>query len=641
MKSRWFSHVYLHLLAIGFFLIPAAWVQAQSVEQILKQKPSQSDVTIDIPAPEDVAKCKIGAFAEGGYDGKVLYGPDGSTPLRVICRQTGSKDKNNNRVEEIRFFHNGVEVFRENLITGESRWLGDAGSRIGQRSSKGMTWLSISPEETSAEVVKALATGDLARYKAVALTVDEIKSLGLTGAVADELIKQAESVDSGFVSFASGLNLPANVTWGAFNGNHPGLMPKGKSGLNVDLPIYFNAGVVLMDTADGGSRSHQITISDMVKIGNVWKVVGLPVGEAFGSDSGQVTVSSVFFPAMGGEGGRGISEQEEDYSQWTDRLQQALGELEQASRDQVASKCEEVFKLYMEIASKLPQERDNFIRESANFLMGQIRDGNYPGGVEKLEGLYEILKKEGDNRELTAFIRLRQIGGEYYAILADPDRRDGDKMNAGDEYKENLVAFADEFPRTQAAAEALMTLALDQEYIQENDGALNYYSTVARDFPNEPIGQKASGAVARLSSIGKTFPLPADWKFSDGSAIGSLATGKTTVLFCWASWSYNPEDFDLMKKIASRGDVNVIGISLDQDAGDANEILKRIGSMPWKNVFVPGNAPDVTNSPTALALGMQAAPMMIVVDGQGQTLLPNVMSVADLEVRLDGIADAR
>ena len=136
MKSRWFSHVYLHLLAIGFFLIPAAWVQAQSVEQILKQKPSQSDVTIDIPAPEDVAKCKIGAFAEGGYDGKVLYGPDGSTPLRVICRQTGSKDKNNNRVEEIRFFHNGVEVFRENLITGESRWLGDAGSRIGQRRKK-------------------------------------------------------------------------------------------------------------------------------------------------------------------------------------------------------------------------------------------------------------------------------------------------------------------------------------------------------------------------------------------------------------------------------------------------------------------------------------------------------------------------
>ncbi len=640
MKSRWFPHVHLHLLVAGLLLVPAVWVQAQTVEQILKQKPSQPDVTIDTPAPEDVAKCKVAGFSEGGYEGKVLYGPDGSTPLRVICRQAGSKEKNN-RVEEIRFFHNGIEVFRDNLITGEARWLGDAGTRIARRGQGGLTWISITPEETSAEVVKALATGDLARYKAVALTVEEIKGLGLTGAVADELTKQAESVDSGFASFASSLNLPQDVQWGAFNGNHPGLMPKGKNGLSVDLPIYFNSGVVLMETADGGSRSHQITISDMVKVGDVWKVVGLPAGEPFGSDSGQVSVGSVFFPTMGGEGGRGITEQEEDYSQWTDRLQQALGELEQASPDQIASKCDEVFNLYMEIAMKLPQERDNFIRESANFLMGQIRDGHYPDGVKKLEGLYDILKKEGNNRELTAFIRLRQIGGEYYAILSDPAVRDGDKMNAGDEYKENLVAFADEFPRTQAAAEALMTLALDQEYIQENDGAVNYYTTVAQDFPNEPIGQKAAGAVARLTSVGKAFPLPAEWKYTDGSAVGSLAAGKMTVLFCWASWSYNPEDFDMMKRIAARGDVNVIGISLDQEAADAQEILKRIGSMPWKNIFVPGNAADVTNSPTALALGMQAAPMMVVVDAQGNTLLPNVMSVADLEVRLDGIADAK
>lgn len=639
MKSRWFTHVH-HLLLAGLVLIPAVCAQAQTVEQILKQKPSQPDVTIDTPAPEDVAKCKVSGFSESGYEGKVLYAPDGSTPLRVICRQSGSKEKNN-RVEEIRFFRNGVEVFRDNLISGESRWLGDAGARICRRNQGGgITWLSISPEEASAEVVKALAAGDLARYKAVALTAADVKGLGLTGPVADELIKQAESVDGGFASFASSLNLPADVVWGAFNGNHPGMMPKGKNGLKVDLPIYFNSGVVLMENADGGSQSHQITISDMVKIGDVWKVVGLPAGEPFGSDSGQVSVNSVFFPAMGGEGGRGISEQEEDYSQWTDRLQQALGELEQAAPDQMASKCAEVFNLYMEIAMKLPQERDNFIRESANFLMGQIRVGHYPEGVEKLEGLYDVLKKEGNNRELTAFIRLRQIGGEYYAILADPERRDGDKMNAGDEYKENLVAFADEFPRTQAAAEALMTLALDQEYIQENDGAVNYYSTVAQDFPNEPIGQKAAGAVARLTSVGKAFSIPSDWKYTDGTPVGSLATGKTTVLFCWASWSYNPEDFDMMKKIAARGDVNVIGVSLDQEAADAQEIIKRIGSMSWKNVFVPGTALDVTNSPTALALGMQAAPMMIVLDAQGQTLLPNVMSVADLEVRLDGIAEA-
>ncbi|MGI5832865.1 MAG: hypothetical protein ACOX6D_10120 [Thermoguttaceae bacterium] len=639
MKSHLFKGIRFHFLLAGLLLMPTVWAQAQTVERVLQQKPSLPDIEVDLPSADEMSKCGFSAFEEDGYKGKLLYGPDGSTPLRILCQRATSKDSR--KIEEIRFYRNGIEVFRDDLITGVGRCLGDAGTRVGKRTTKGIAWVSTTPEETTAEVVRALATGDLARYWAVALTKEDIKNLGITGPIADELNKQVDSVDSGFNSFASSLRLPQGVEWGAFNGNHPGLLPKGKSGLKVDLPIYFNAGVVLMQATEGESRSHQITIGDLVKVGDVWKVVGLPTGEPFGSDSGQISVSSVFFPAMGNAGGGAISETEGDYSEWADRLRQAQAELEQTAPDQVAAKCEEIFNLYMEIATKLPQERDNFIRESANFLMSEIRLGNYPNGAKKLEGLYEILKKEGSNRELTAFIRLRQIGGSYYAILSDQSVRDGDKMNAGDEYKENLVAFADEYPRTQAAAEALMTLALDQEYIQENDGALNYYSTVAQDFSNEPVGQKAAGAVARLSSIGKTFDLPADWKTTDGAAIGSLATGKTTVLFCWASWSYNQEDFDLMKKIAARPEVEVIGISLDERPEDVQQILKIIGVMPWKNVFVQGNALDVTNSPTAIKLGLQAAPMMMVLNGQGQMLLPNVMSVADLEVRLDRMAEAK
>ena len=639
MKNRFFTSFRPYFPVLGILLLSAG-LYAQTPEQILKQKPSQPDVTVDTPAADEIAKCKVAPFDEGGYKGKWLYGPDGTTPLRVICRQASGASKEN-KVEEIRYFHNGVEVFRDNLITGECRWLGDAGMRIGRRSPSGTTWVSISPEEVSAEVVKALATGDLARYKAVALTPEDVAGLGITGPIADELNRQAGSVDSGFSSLAASLNLPRDIEWGAFNGNHPGLMPRGKNGLNTDLPIYFNSGVVMMQAAEGGSRSHQITIGDMVKIGDVWKVVGLPAGEPFGSDSGQVSVSSVFFPITGGEGGSGISEEEGDYSEWADRLLQAETELEQTPPDQVAAKCDEIFNLYMEIAMKLPQERDNFIRASANFLMTQIRSGNYPDGAKKLEGLYDILKKEGNNRELAAFVRLRQIGGSYYAILADSNTRDGDKMNAGDEYKENLLAFVDEYPRTEAAAEALMTLALDQEYVQENDGAVNYYTSVAQDFPKEAIGQKAAAAVQRLTSVGKAYPRPADWKTTDGAPVGSLATGKTTVLFCWASWNYNQDDFSLMKRIAERGDVNVIGISLDEHAENVQEMLKMVGSMPWKNVFVPGNAPDEMNSPTAVKLGLQNDPVMIVLDGQGQMLLPNVMSVADLEVRLDGIADAQ
>lgn len=642
MKSRWIAPFSFRLLAAGFLIMTAAQAPGQTADQILQQKPSQPDVTVDTPSADDIAKCKTAPFDDPDYAGKWLYGPDGTTPLRVICYRKNAKKTKETKVEEIRFFKNGVEVFRDNYVTQESRWLGDAGSRWGVRNKSGIeNWKWISPEETSAEAVRALAAGDLARYKAVALSKEDLQKLGITGPLAEELTKQIDAIESDFGPLVTKLNLPEGVQWGAFNGNHPGLMPKGKNGLVVDLPIYYNAGVVLMENSEEQSKSHQISIGDMVKIGDVWKIVGLPTGEPFGTDSGQVAIGSIFFPAVGAAGTGAIPDAEGDYSEAADKLRTVLAELEQTPPDQAAAKCDEIFNLYIEIATKLPQERDNFIRESANFLMTEIRLGNYPDGVEKLEGLYTLLKNGGADRELIAFIRLRQIVGNYYAIMADKSIRPGDKMNAGDEYKVNLAAFADEYPRTDAAAEALMTLALDQEYVNENDIAVNYYSTVAKDFPNEAVGQKAAGAIQRLGSVGKEFSLPENWKLTDGSPVGSLATGKKTVLFCWASWSYNPDDFEIMKKIAARSDINVIGVSLDERAEDIQGILAETGNLPWKNVFVPGNAPDVTNSPTAVALGIQTAPMMILLDETGKTLLPNIMAVMDLEVRLDGLGDVK
>ncbi|MEJ1731129.1 hypothetical protein SMA90_32895, partial [Escherichia coli] len=62
------------------------------------------------------------------------------------------------------------------------RWFHDAGGRWGiDRDENGTVdyWKSISAEETSAEIVAALAEKDVARFLRVALSPAELKSLGL------------------------------------------------------------------------------------------------------------------------------------------------------------------------------------------------------------------------------------------------------------------------------------------------------------------------------------------------------------------------------------------------------------------------------------------------------------------------------
>ena len=98
-------------LAIGLLaLCPAAFAQQYKPEQILRQVPTQAGVDIDTPTAEETPNCKVRTFKEAGYQGIALYKPDGATLLRVWCAP-GSSSK----VEQIRYFKNGQEVYRDVL----------------------------------------------------------------------------------------------------------------------------------------------------------------------------------------------------------------------------------------------------------------------------------------------------------------------------------------------------------------------------------------------------------------------------------------------------------------------------------------------------------------------------------------------
>ena len=615
-------------IGMGFlvlmFVASGASLYAQyTPEQILKVEPSQSNVLADVPKADEVPNCKIIEFKEDSQEGVCLTRPDGVTPLRVWCAAAGAKN-----VEQVRFYRNGIEIFRD-VLGKEVRWLGDAGSRRGEVNDKGeiVRWLSISPEEVTAEVTAALASGDVRRYKLVALSATELDSLGLKDPLASELRRQIDSIEKGFGEFAQKVKIPADIQWGAFNGNHPALIPQGKNGLKRDLPLYYNAGVVLMNRQDP-TKNYQFYIGDMVKIGDAWKIVGLPAGEPYGSTTGEVSITSTFFPAQGDPSAGAAAGT--DFNALAQQINEAQKLLEKATPEEFPVQCEKTYKLLIKLAAANPKEEVGSVTQAADLLFSAIQSGMYPQGTQQLAKLCDMYKT-GSNTELAAHIRLRLIDGTYYAkTQTNPRPKLSELEKAQSKHAEELAAFVEEYPQTHAGATAMMYLALNQEYIQEDERALNYYSQVAKHFGKETIGKKAAGAAARLQSVGKEFTLP-KWTLAEGGELDLAAyRGKSLVIFCWASW--NATDVERLAGIvAKNANLAVVGVNLDNTAEEFAGYVKGLKTpLAWKNVFMPGGL----ESEPAVTLGIPNVPLLMLLDAEGKVVRPNIMSLDELEVRL-------
>ena len=617
-------------VALGLLVVSSTAFGQYKPEQILKQRPTQADVEVDEPTAEETPNCQVKAFKEGGYQGVCLYAPDGTTPLRVWCAPP-PKEGAKATVEQIRFFRDGREVYRD-VLGKEARWVNAGGSRRGQidpKTKQIVAWLSISPEEATAEIVAALATNDFDRFQRVALTSADLKTLGLGGSLAQELERQIAAADAdGFAKLAAALKLPADVRWGAFNGNRPATIPAGQDGLAKDLTVYYNANVVVVK-GDDATQSQQLYVGDLVQVGDAWKIVGLPSGEAFGEATGVVSASSVFFPAEGaavaGAEGAGNAEIGAE-------LTAAYQALEAASPTEYPAACEKAFNLLLTLAAQNPTEETSLVSQAADLAFSGVQSGLYPAGAEKLAALADVYK-DSSNAELKAHVRYRQITADYYAVAqAQPRPKDSELAMAQEKYAEDLATFVEEYATTTAGAEATLSLAMNNEYMVENDAAASYYSQIAQNFPESQLGKKAAGALARLQAEGGELKLPAARYFGGGVCDLAALKGKPTAIFCWASWE--PTSVDAMKRLAAGGALNVVGVNLDAmpnpeaTAEEQNAFYKElVAGQPWKNVCDPAGL----DGALATALGIPNAPWIVLIDKTGKVVRSNVTSVEELE----------
>ena len=615
-------------VSVGFCGFAAA--ATPSTKQALGLSPVQRDVRLT-PIPDTVVqRLEVRDIERKGQSGWEVVGPAGEMFRRFVDTNADGK------IDRWCYYNNNVEVYRDvdedfDGRPDQYRWLGTEGSRWGlddNEDGRIDRWREISPEEVTAEIVAAAADGNAARFAAVVASPAEIKSLGLGKSQTKVLTDAAADAIQGFKKWADRRDgVPEDAEWLQFAAAAPGVLPAGTAGSTRDVTAYEN--VVAMYTTGGDQiDSGQILVGTLVKIGDGWRAVRLP---SMQDDSGQgAQFAGLIFgsssPTAETSIGGGMDA----------RTQQLVGRLEQLDgRLQVAKSAKEKRSLHSDRADVIEsliesagdaETRQTWVRQLVDTMGVAVQTGDYPDGVQRMRKISP--KFAGRDQSLASYADYAAIGSEY--VTKQTPSADFAKVQ--DWYLEALEGFVQRYPRTTETAKAYLQLALAKEFEEKESDALDYYKKVATNFPGIDEGQKAAGAVRRLTSVGKPIDFAGRTIQGKDFRLASLK-GKPVVIHYWATWCEPcKQDMKLLRRLqaayARRG-LEIVGVNVDGSRDQAVDYLRK-NPLPWTQLFADGG---LESSPLANRLGVQTLPTMLLVDPNGRVVRHNVRA-AELDDEL-------
>jgi TolA-binding protein len=597
---------------------PAAAADPTAAEA-LRLAPIQPDVNYDRPTAAEAAKCRIQPVTQDGKRGWVVLSPSGVVLRRFL-------DTNGDKVVDLWcYYSNGIEVYRDidsdfNRKADQYRWLNLAGTRWGLDPNEDQiidSWREISAEEATAEVVAALASRDVARFRRVLLTGEDLKAVGLRGQRATELQEKSASAAAAFERMAASQKLVNNRTiWTHFGGSQPGVVPADGDGVTTDLLVYEN--VVAMVETEG--KHGQVYIGTMIRTPGGWRVAGMP--QPVEEGQAQAPEAGIFFAA------HRANVPESETAGPDAKTQQLLAELEKLDEQSVRAQTpEEIARLTERRAELLEQiaeaadeaeDRPLWYRQLADTLSAAAQTGAYPAGIERLKALEARFAAAEGMQELVAYVKFRRLTAEYAASLA-AENANFPKIQT--QWLENLRSYVEEFPNSPDTAEAMLQLALAEEFAGQDDDAKGWYGKIVQQFPDSPTAKKAAGAVTRLDSVGKVLDLKGSG--IHGKLVDLAQYRKKVVLIQFWSTTCEPalNDMEQIKELLARygKDFAVIGIALDHRKEDVQSYLKA-HPLPWAQIYEPGGL----ESRLANELGILTLPTMLLIDQKGKVVNRNV-----------------
>jgi len=596
-----------------------------SAEQALRLVPIQEGVDFERPAAADAAKCKIEARKFDGRIGWFVEDAQGRLLRKFV-------DTNGDNVVDLwSYYKDGLEIYRDidsnfNGKADQYRWFHTGGSRWGideNEDGKIDAWKAISAEEVTAEVVAAMATRDAERFSRLILRPEELKSLGLGKTRAEGVSAKIGDVAARFNELVSRQKpLPADASWLQFGGSKPGIVPSGTDGSTKDLRVYEN----VMAVVQAGGKHGEVQIGTLVEVGDAWRVIDLPA--VIGEGMAAAPASGFFFMAS-------IHREQQAAGAPSEELQKLLSELEKldqasgASGDRAVRFSSRRADLIQQIAShaRTPEERIMWLRQLADMISAGVQSGTCSDGAERLAGMFEKLSKREQDKDLAAYVRFRQLTANYALSLQAP-KADFGKIQA--QWLKSLEQYITEYPGTPDTAEAMLQLAIGQEFSGQDEEAIKWYGQVVKNFPKSAAAQKAAGAQTRLQCVGRTVAIGGQGPTGSTVDLASYR-GKVVLVQYWATWCEPCKaDMPVLKELVSKysNTFAVIGVSLDNSVKELNDYLAE-NRLPWQQIFEDGGL----DSRPANQMGILTLPTMILVDQQGR-VVNRAVQTAELEKEL-------
>ena len=600
-------------------LAPAvAGAARPTVKQALTLKPVQADADIDTPTDKEAADCRLDVESRDGVNGWVVRADDGRT-LRRFLDSNGD-----NKVDQWCYFKDGVEVYRDldsdfDGKADEYRWLGTAGIRWGLDTDEdGIIdrWKRISAEEVTEEVVAALAKADTKRFERLLVTGEELKNLGLGKEHEGRMRERVAEARRKFADLAKSQSLLGpNSRWIHFGANRPGVLAAGRNGALKDIVVYDNVAAVV---EDNGKHS-QLAIGTIVQVGDVWRLTGLPSGLVEGPSS---TTSAGFFfgdgivqATGGGEPGAGLTAKVQELVTELETIDEQLGtEVSPTIQARLNAKRSDVLESLATAAQGTP-EYESWIRQLADTVSAAVQSGQYPAGVERLAKLRDSITAAKQPRDLQAYVVFRYHSAEYGQSLQDPE---ADFAKIQESWLARLEKFVDTYPTSDDAAEAMLQLAIAQEFAGEEKKAVSWYGKIVNEFSSSSLAAKAAGATRRLESVGQTISLQGTSTEGRKVSIASYR-GRVVVLHYWATWCEPcKQDMKILKQLQAKyagQQLAVLGVNLDTDDKAVSSFLGA-NRLPWPQL----RESDGLDGRLANEMGIVTLPTMLLIDEDGKVV---------------------
>lgn len=634
---RWTVKNYLTATVTLFLLMGGTLecfaAETPSTKLALSFKPVQKGLEIEIPTAEQLPHCVVKVERKGKISGWVVIGAEGQV-LRRFLDTNGD-----NIVDQWRYYMNGLEVYRDldtnfNNKVDQSRWLNNGGSRWGIDKNENGTidqWKTISPEEASAEAVRALVNRDVDRMKTLLLTTDDIKELGIESKLAKLLEESVSNPEEKLKkAIASSRQITSKTKWMRFDSGSPCTIPADEGKSKNDLHVYENA----MAITETRGKSGLIQIGELVRVGETWKLVQIP--QPLEGESIQITAGGILMqPELAAVGNTipaaGLSPE----------VQKLLGELQKLDSNSPTpedgvralarynkNRAELLGKLVS--LSKTVEEREQWLQQMIDGIAAAVQTGSYPTGLKQLLGIEKELKAKTPRSPLIPYVTYRRMLSHYSSELNSKTGNE-DRQKVQDNWLKELERFANDYPQSPDAADALAQLAIASEYTGNTKSARKWYERLESNFSNSAAGTRAKGALKRFDLVGRKLTLSG--KSLDGGTLSiSQFRGKTTLVIFWSTWCKPctedlPQIRALYQKYRAKG-FEILGVNLDDRKEDVRPFLTK-NRMTWSQIYEPGGM----ESAPAHEFGIVTLPTMLLVDKNGK-VLSRATSVEQLKKEL-------